>query len=131
MNKFSRSSSLNLSQCDPRLQKIFHKVLETVDLTIITGYRDEETQNEMYRTSKSQLRFPYGKHNIYPSMATDACPYPIDWKDRERMTLFAGFVLGTAKEMGITLKWGGDWDGDYAVKDNSFDDLLHFEIIED
>ena len=131
MTKFSRSSGLKLSQCDPRLQKIFNKVLETIDLTVVTGFRDEDTQNEMKRTGKSQIGWPFGKHNVYPSMAIDATPYPIDWKDRERMTLFAGFVLGTAKEMGVTLKWGGDWDVDYKVKDNSFDDLLHFEIVGD
>lgn len=131
MNKFSKSSQSKLDECDERIQQVFSKVLETIDLTIVTGYRDEETQNEMHRTGKSQLKFPTGKHNLYPSLAIDTTPYPIDWKDRERMTLFAGFVLGTAKEMGINLRWGGDWDKDYQVKDNSFDDLLHFEIIND
>lgn len=131
MNKFSKSSKLKLDQCDKRIQRVFTKVLETIDLTVVTGYRDEETQNEMYRTGKSQLKFPTGKHNVYPSLAIDTVPYPIDWKDRERMTLFAGFVLGTAKEMGITFRWGGDWDCDGQVKDNSFDDLLHFEIVDD
>ena len=31
--------------------------------------------------------------------------------------------------MNIKLRWGGDWDRDTQVKDNSFDDLLHFELI--
>jgi len=128
MNKFSKRSQSRLDECDPRIQQIFTKVLQTIDLTVVTGFRDEETQNEMLRTGKSKLGWPQGKHNVYPSLAIDAAPYPIDWKDRERMTLFAGFVLGMAKEMGINLRWGGDWDRDYQVKDNSFDDLIHFEI---
>lgn len=33
--------------------------------------------------------------------------------------------------MGVTLRWGGDWDSDTEVNDNSFDDLVHFEIKED
>jgi len=128
MSTYSQSSENKLSQCDERLQRVFVSVLEVIDHTIITGYRDEETQNEMYRTGKSQLIFPKGKHNQRPSKAVDAAPYPIDWKDRERATLFAGFVLGVAKAKGINLRWGGDWDSDWHVKDNNFDDLFHFEL---
>ncbi len=84
----------------------------------------------MFRTGKSQVKFPHGKHNTNPSLAVDAAPYPIDWQDRERFTLFAGFVLCIAASMGVTLRWGGDWDLDWQVRDNSFDDLLHFEIVE-
>ena len=36
--------------------------------------------------------------------------------------------MDVAKSMGITLRWGGDWDMDTQVKDNKFDDLVHFEI---
>jgi hypothetical protein len=32
--------------------------------------------------------------------------------------------------MGIELRWGGDWSMDFEVKDNRFDDLVHFEIVE-
>ena len=28
----------------------------------------------------------------------------------------------------ITLRWGGDWDMDFQVKDNGFDDFPHFEL---
>jgi hypothetical protein len=30
--------------------------------------------------------------------------------------------------MGINLRWGGDWDQDWEVKDNKFDDFPHFEL---
>jgi len=130
VNKYSTSSRQKLLQCDERLQKVFTIVLETIDHTIITGHRDGNTQNEMYRTGKSQLKFPYSKHNSSPSNAVDAAPYPIDWKDRERATLFAGFVLGVAKANGINIRWGGDWNQDWQVKDNNFDDLFHYELID-
>ena len=64
-----------------------------------------------------------------PSLAVDVVPYPVDWQDRERMTYFAGFVMGIARvKFGISLRWGGDWDLDTDLKDNKFDDLPHFEI---
>ena len=72
-----------------------------------------------------------GMHNSKPSRAVDCVPYPIDWTDRERFTLFAGFVLGVAARMGITLRWGGDWNMNFEVKDNRFDDFPHFELIKD
>ena len=42
--------------------------------------------------------------------------------------MFAGFVLGVANQMGINLRWGGDWDQDFEVQDNKFDDFPHFEL---
>jgi hypothetical protein len=55
-------------------------------------------------------------------------PYPIDWDDRERFHLFSGFVLGIARSMGIKLRWGGDWNMNFEVDDNNFDDFPHFEL---
>ena len=127
---YSESSWNKLKQCDPRLIEIFEEVACYINTTIITGHRDEETQNEMYRTGKSQLQWPNSKHNSLPSKAVDAAPYPIDWNDRERATLFAGFVMGIAASFGVNLRWGGDWDQDWEVNDNHFDDLWHFEIKE-
>ncbi len=129
--RFSDTSGARLATCDARLQDLFGEVIGHVDCTIIEGHRDEARQNEMFRTGKSQLRWPQGKHNVLPSLAVDAAPYPIDWGDRERATLFAGLVLGLAHARGLRLRWGGDWNGDWQVKDNHFDDLWHFELMEE
>ncbi len=45
---------------------------------------------------------------IEPWRLDQLMPYPIAWDDRERQTLFAGYVLATAKSMNIVLRWGGD-----------------------
>jgi len=99
------------------------------DCTIITGHRNREEQTKKFGAGLSKKMYPHSKHNSLPSMAVDVAPYPIDWADRDRFHYFAGFVMGIAKKRGIKLRWGGDWDGDTEVKDNNFDDLLHFEII--
>lgn len=126
---FSGKSLARLTTCDPRLQRVFQQVVGGFDCTIIEGHRNEGRQNRMVDEGKSQVRWPDGKHNTEPSLAVDVCPYPVVWDDRERQTLFAGYVLATAKTMGVTLRWGGDWDRDTEVRDNSFDDLVHFEIV--
>lgn len=130
MPDFSEKSIAKLTTCDARLQRVFQQVVQDFDCTVIEGHRDKERQNKMVEEGKSQVRWPDGKHNTVLSMAVDVTPYPVVWDDRERQTLFAGFVLATAKAMGVNLRWGGDWDRDTEVRDNSFDDLVHFEIVE-
>ncbi len=130
MPRFSETSLSRLGTCDPRLQRVLHEVIRHFDCTILEGHRNKERQDRMVEEGKSKVRWPDGKHNTVPSLAVDVTPYPVVWDDRERQTLFAGYVLATAKAMGIDLRWGGDWDGDTEVRDNGFDDLVHFEIVE-
>jgi peptidoglycan L-alanyl-D-glutamate endopeptidase CwlK len=129
MPSFSKRSSNNLDSCDWDLQRLFRRVVKKFDCTVIVGHRTEEAQDEAFRTGHSKKEWPDSKHNTHPSIAVDVAPYPIDWNDRERFSLFAGYVLGVASEMGINIRWGGDWDRDTQVKDNTFDDLVHFEIV--
>jgi peptidoglycan L-alanyl-D-glutamate endopeptidase CwlK len=128
MPKFGKRSKERLATCDERLQKIFNEVIKYVDCSVLEGNRSEERQNKLYEEGKTKVKFPNGRHNRYPSLAVDVTPYPVDWEDRERQTLFAGFVLGVANQMGIKVRWGGDWDQDFQVQDNKFDDFPHFEV---
>lgn len=50
-------------------------------------------------------------------------------KTLARFYYFGGYVLGRADEKGIKLRWGGDWDGDREIRDQSFDDTVHFELV--
>tara|TARA_Y100000034_G_C6896755_1_gene413584 strand:+ start:1242 stop:1640 length:399 start_codon:yes stop_codon:yes gene_type:complete len=126
--EYSKTSLRRLDTCDPRLVAIFMKVADHVDTTIICGHRNEADQNEAFRTGHSRVKFPNGKHNTAPCLAVDAAPYPIDWNDSRRFYLFGGFVLGVAANMGHILRYGGDWDSDFNVNDQNFNDLVHFEL---
>ena len=128
MPKFGKRSKNALSSCDERLIKIFNEVIKTVDCSVLEGHRCQSKQDKYYEEGKSKVKYPSGRHNKLPSMAVDVAPYPIDWDDRERFHLFAGFVLGIAKSMGINLRWGGDWNQNWFVDDNKFDDFPHFEL---
>ena len=128
MAKFGSRSKANLNSCHSDLQKVFNEVIKKVDCSVLCGHRGEEDQNKAFDEGRSKVKYPNGRHNADPSYAVDVTPYPVDWKDRERQTLFAGYVIGVAQGMGIDLRWGGDWDQDFQVKDNKFDDFPHFEI---
>ena len=131
MYKFGRKSRERLATCDEKLQKVFNEVIKYVDCSVLEGHRSEERQNKLFEEGKTKVKYPVGRHNSNPSNAVDVTPYPVDWNDRERQTLFAGFVLGVARGMDIKLRWGGDWNMNFKVKDNRFDDFPHFELRKD
>ena len=128
MARFSKKSKKNLSTCHEDLQKVFNEVIKYVDCSVLEGHRSEERQEQLFSEGKTKVHYPKGRHNSKPSRAVDVVPYPIDWKDRERFHLFSGFVIGLARGMGITLRWGGDWNMNFEVDDNKFDDFPHFEL---
>ena len=129
MPQFGKTSRKRLENAHASLQEIFNEVVKVIDCSVLESYRDEETQNRYFDEGKSKVKYPNGRHNKLPSLAVDVTPYPVDWNDRERQTLFAGYVLGIASQMGHKIRWGGDWNNDFAVADNRFDDFPHFELV--
>jgi peptidoglycan LD-endopeptidase CwlK len=128
---YSQTSQERLASAHPVLQKLFNEVIRYVDCTIICGHREKAAQNLAVAGGHSKTRYPFSPHNKIPASAIDAMPYPIDWQDTERIAAFAGFVLGVAAMKGIDIKWGGDWNGNFNLKDQSFVDMPHYELILD
>lgn len=157
MPVYSQRSLDNLQSCDADLQTIFNEVIKYFDHSIIEGYRTLEKQFEHYKVGREYINKKWvktggiltnidgitkkGKHNFNPSKAIHAVPYYRDkphirWKNTERMYLFAGYVMGIANVLRNRniidnfIRFGGDWDMDTEVKDQTFNDLIHFEIIQ-
>lgn len=138
MPSFSRSSRLKLATCHPDLQRIMEEVVKFYDCTILEGSRERIRQELLYTQGKTKVKYPDSKHNLTPSMAADVAPYPIDWsgaaKNMARYYYLAGCIRGISsrlKEQGVItheVRFGGDWDSDDFFDDNSFDDLVHFEL---
>lgn len=127
--KFSQRSLKHLQTCHIDLQRLFTEVVKYYDCAVICGHRGEYEQTEAYETGKSKLKFPQSLHNKLPSLAIDVVPCPINWNNKEQFYHFIGFVMATATHMGIRLRSGADWDGDFDLKDQSFMDLPHFELV--
>ena len=127
---WSTSSLGRLQTCDPLLQDIFNKAADYVDITIICGARSEADQTAAFVEGLSKTPWPKSKHNKRPSWAVDAAPCPIDWYDRERAIMFAGFILAIAAVKRIKLRWGGDWNSNWYTSDEDFSDLWHFELVD-
>ena len=106
--------------------------MKTYDCTVICGHRGEAAQNRAYYADpqRSRVKWPDGEHNAYPSKAADMGPWPLDWNDSAKFYHFAGYVMRVAEEMEIPIRWGGDWDGDLDLHDQTLYDLCHFELEE-
>jgi hypothetical protein len=128
MASFGKSSLEKLAELDPRLQEVLNEAIKIVDFTIICGTRSKEDQEKAFNEGKSKLHYPESKHNSSPSMAVDVAPYPIDWSNAKGFCYLAGIIMGIAAAKGIKLRWGGDFNRDYIVGNDKFQDLPHLEI---
>ena len=127
MYKFSKKSQDNLYTCDTQLIRLFSEVIKHTDCTVLCGHRTIEEQTILYEAKKSMTM--KSKHLLFPSMAVDVVPYPVDWSDFKRFYHFTGFVRGVASQMNIQIRCGCDWDGDFSFSDQTFHDLPHFERV--
>jgi len=128
-----------LNQCEGQLRELFHRVDTIVQVEILPStIRTLEQQKAFVAAGTSKTMD--SKHLISPehpfSRAVDAGPYPHRWpqegskdawKDWARLYYFAGVVVAVGREMGIDVRYGGDWNGNFELKDENFFDGVHFE----
>lgn len=136
MNKWSKQSEERLRTCAVELQILFDAVVMYHDCTVVYGYRSPEEQAQLYAAGKSKLQAGKSKHNIYPSRAIDVAPYipgvGMIVDDVKYFYLFAGVVFTVAqiKDLRNRIRWGGDWDRDGNLNDQTFNDLYHWELVD-
>jgi peptidoglycan L-alanyl-D-glutamate endopeptidase CwlK len=134
MPAFGAVSVAQLQTCRPALQRLALAVVKGWDCTVDKGHRPQAEQHAAFLSGASQKDWPDGPHNALPSNAFDLYPYPRPddktAKGRATYYAFAGYVLGVASQLGIPIRWGGDWDSDHDLMDQTFDDLVHFELKE-
>ena len=124
MYKFGKRSRERLKGVDTKLVNVLNELIKMMDITVIEGLRSAERQKELL--AKGATKVKYSKH--MEGKAVDIAPYPIDWENRDGFYYMGGMVRGIAKQLGIDIRFGGDWDSDGDTKDNNFDDLVHIEL---
>ena len=124
MYKFGKRSRRNLKGVNVKLVNVLNTLIKIMDVTVLEGVRSKERQAELLENGATKVK--YSRH--MEGKAVDIAP--IDWKDRERFHYMGGMVRGIGKQLGVNIRWGGDWDSDGEIKDNNFDDLVHVEIRE-
>ena len=133
MRTWGPKSRTVYAQLCPTLQHYCDRALhEVADLSLICGHRGRPAQNFAFANGNSKLRWPNGKHNRLPSYAVDFQPYPMP-ADKAKLWASLAYIAGRIVEMarndGVTIRWGGDWDSDGDLTDQNFDDLYHLEVV--
>lgn len=125
--KLGQRSRDRLATVDPTLQAVIKRAFETVpfDVTVIEGIRSKERQVELVKQGASKTM--NSKH--LAGRAVDLAPYPVDWNDKSRFNVLAEHVLAAAKELGVKVRWGGDWNQNGDWRDERFYDGPHFELM--
>jgi len=144
MYKFSNTSLERLNSCDINIQRVMDLAISRsdIDFGIAQGYRSVKEQQDLYAQGRTVpgdiVTYVDGvnkksNHNYYPSKAVDIYAW-VDgraiWDSRE-LCYLAGVIISCAKELGVNLRWGANWDSDgIIITDHDFVDLPHFELDE-
>jgi peptidoglycan L-alanyl-D-glutamate endopeptidase CwlK len=134
LNGLSKKDRQKLIEADEKLQLLVFEVSSQMDIIVIETHRSVERQTELYAKGKTKVK--HSKHNFKPSRAIDIAPYykknnkmVIPWEDHRPFYFLGGLMMRSAKLHNIKLRWGGDWDSDLDFADQTFNDLVHYELI--
>jgi len=133
MYAFSKTSLARLANLHPDLRRVYHRAMsyQIMDFTILETVRSQAQANENAAKGVGIKNSKHLRQADGFAHACDALPYPIDWKDTKRFNVLAGLLLAAAKEEGVKVRWGGNFDGDNDFHDNSLEDLPHLELMKD
>lgn len=140
MPSFGSVSLKHLATCHKDAQVIMSEVVRSFDCTVLEGHRNNSLQQEYFERGLSKKPPGESLHNYMPSMAWHAMPYfvnvpHVDWKHESSMFFLAGVILGTADRLLVArlithaVRWGGDWDRDFDVREKQWNDLSHYELV--
>ena len=143
---YGSGSRAKLATVHPKLKECAVLALSRspYDITIVHGWRGEEVQNALFASGASTKQFPDSRHNKTddvlipnPNEVSDAIDFApwidggIPWGETHIFACIAGLFFAAADELGITHRWGGDWDTDGNTKEHKLQDWGHLEIMHD
>jgi peptidoglycan L-alanyl-D-glutamate endopeptidase CwlK len=127
------TSTSRLQTCHPLIVTLFGRVIKRPDLphdlTVVYGHRTHAEQAALYAKGRTapgikvtNAKPGQSKHNTSPSQAIDVVPFiagkasPADWGPIRACAPFiraewAAMVAEGIVPAGVTLHWGGDWNG--------------------
>ena len=136
---------------DPRLIKLIEASIEDtpIDFSIVDGVRTTKEQQGLFAQGRTkpgaivtQKDGVKNKSNHQAKAdgfghAFDFCPYingVLNWNATSAFIAIALHIKAKAKELGIRIRWGADWDNDGITKaqgdkDENFVDLPHIELL--
>ena len=149
--QLSKRSLDRLHGVDPKLVAVVKRAIELspVDFMVLEGVRTREQCMINYGKGRTAaqcqakgvpakyakpsaakvtwLNNPFASKHV-SGKAVDLVPYPVDWNNLRKFDQIAKAMLSAAKELGVPVRWGADWDGDGKPRERGESDSPHFEI---
>ncbi len=133
----SSSTRLYDNRIDTKLQRLFDAVIADwpfqhweFQIGRTGAYRTEEMQREQVTAGASKtMRSKHREGKAIDITLYHAGTERAIW-DRPAYLMVSGYIHYIASQLGVSIRWGGDWDGDGTImeEDNWEVDLVHYEI---
>ena len=135
----SARSRSRLDGVHPDLIRVVERAIlkSDQDFTVLEGVRTPERQKQLYAQGRTKPGPKVtwtlnSRHFVNPKTgyghAVDLAPFPIDWSDLTKFDAISRAMFDAAKELGIAIRWGADWDRDGKPRERGETDSPHFEL---
>lgn len=134
--KLGTTSMLRLKDVKPILRKVVERAIQitTVDFLVVEGKRSLKRQQELYAIGRTvpgkKVTWTMESKHISGD-AVDLVPFvdgKADWDDLKKFDEIYKAMMAAAKELGVELRYGGDWDRDGILREKGETDSPHFEL---
>ena len=134
------ASRVRLIGVHPDLVKVVNRAIElsTQNFLVLEGVRTPARQAELYAQGRTKpgkvvtwtLKSNHFKQATGYGHAVDLCPYPVDWNTASKFDAIYRAMMSAAKELGVSIRSGMDWDRDGVLREAKESDSPHFEYQE-
>ncbi|KQS55884.1 hypothetical protein ASG17_07490 [Brevundimonas sp. Leaf363] len=140
MAKFAlgATSRGRLSGVHPQLVRVVERAIEIspVDFKVIEGVRTPARQKELYAQGRTKpgpvVTWTVNSNHFVKAdgfgHAVDLLPSPYDWKATGPFDQVSRAMFEAAKQLGVKIRWGADWDQDGKPRERGESDSPHFEL---
>lgn len=127
---------IRLKDVKPILRKVVERAIQitTVDFLVSEGKRTLKRQQELYakgRTTPGPKVTWTMQSKHLTGDAVDLVPFvdgKPDWDNIKNFDEIYKAMMAAAKELGVELRYGGDWDRDGILREKGETDSPHFEL---
>lgn len=151
--KLGRRSLERLQGVHPDLVRVVLRAIEltTQDFMVLEGVRTDKRQRELYGQGRTAgelviagvdpklakpglqkvtwtLKSNHFKQPDGCGHAVDLVPYPVDWNTISKFDAIADAMAQAAKELGVSIRHGADWNHNGRRREKGESDNPHFEL---
>lgn len=135
----SARSRARLDGVHPQLKRVVERALlkSDIDFAVLEGVRAPQRQRALYAKGRTapgpKVTWTLNSRHFADPVtgyghAVDLVPWPIDWSDVPAFDAMARAMFAAARELGVQIRWGADWDRDGRPRERGETDSPHFEL---